>query len=109
MYRAGRLRHYCDFIEDTSADGSETPTFDTNNPTLANWPCNVYDVAGQETFRGRQLEATTTHVVDTRYSATITATMQIVDHLSRTLEIISITDRSGRQRYLELHCAEVIS
>lgn len=101
--RAGRLRHNCTFYEDTSDDESLDAIW-TAVGHLTDWPCNVVPVSGAETFsrNDTQLEATTTHKIETRYSADITTRLQIVDHLGNTHTIESVIDKDGRARQLEL-------
>lgn len=58
-------RHICTFRQDSSAAGSQEADYST--VALKDVPCNVRDVTGGEVVRGRQMEATTTHLIETRY------------------------------------------
>jgi len=105
--KSGKLRHYITLQTSTDtldSAGQPIPAWTTD---LQNWPANVTDVQGGESTRGGQITATATHVVETRYSSDFAQDKQIVDHLSRTLQILAVKDKAGRQRMLELHCRRV--
>ena len=101
--RNGIYRHLITIQNDTSADGAEAPTWGT---FVDNVPSGYYDVAGGETFRGKQLEASVTAVFEIRYYTGVTEEMRIVN-ASRNFNISKIVDRQGISRYLELHATEI--
>ena len=106
--RPGALRHYVTFYSDTSGDETIDPTW-TAVAHLTDWPSNVVAESGQEGY-GRsdsQLEATTSYLITTRYSADITPRLQIVDHLGRTHVIKSVIDVEGRERQIEIRTTGV--
>ena len=65
----------------------------------------VLGVAGGEGLRGRQVDATTTHLLTIRYRTGINE-LQTVLWGERTLGIVSVLDREGRRVWLELQCKE---
>lgn len=54
-----------DLQEDTSKVGADTRNWQDLVPAM---PCQIVDLGGSEMWRGRQVEAGTTHVVMTKYS-----------------------------------------
>lgn len=76
-------------------------------------PCNVRTISGDETYRGRQLEAHVTHVVDMRYRSGIQPTMRLrIDtgiYKDRVLNITNIRPvrKPGEIPTLELYCREL--
>ena len=100
----GRYRHYITIT--TVSDGvAEDGTPAKTETTLAsNVPANVMTVSGTEGIRGRQVDATATHLVETRYRSDVNPSDKITDHLSRTLNIIAINDKDGRERHMILQC-----
>ncbi len=101
--KPGRLRHYVTFYEDTSTDETLDPTWSAV-AHLTDWPCDVVPISSSESYSRNetQIEATTTHLITTRYSADITARLQVVDHLGNTHTIETVVDVDGRGRDLEL-------
>ena len=105
--RNGRLRHYISImqnIETKSASGQMVPTLTVVTP---NWPADVADVGGSDTVFGIQVVATATHAVKTRYSDDFTPQTIIRDHRGRDLEVISVDDLTGRQRYVVIQCKRI--
>lgn len=104
--RAGKMRHRVTINVDQSSDSAEVNDF---QPVHTGVPCNIVDIAGAEKFRGEQLEATTTHIVEMRVLVDfeLLPTMQLVDARGRVLEIINSLDKTGRERYLQIQCSQV--
>jgi SPP1 family predicted phage head-tail adaptor len=71
-----------------------------------NYPAKWMPVAGQETVRGRSVEAGVSTVFTIRYQTGITPEMRVV-HSSGTYGIVHAKQIEGRQRYIELHCKKV--
>ena len=94
---------------DTSADGAELESF-TNTATM---PCNIVTVGGVETYKGRQLKPTISHVVETPYRTGVVATQRLVPtvgiYKGRTLNIESVRPMrtDGQRPVLELYCKEL--
>lgn len=106
----GTFRHHCDLESATFAADSAGQMIPTWSANVAEVPCSVHTVQGGENFRGRQVDATATHVVITRWIGITTTEMRInwiPDGVtSRYLNIVAIKDRDGRQRFMELDCRE---
>lgn len=97
---------------DTSVPSSQTESFATSTPGI---PCNVVTVSGDETYRGRQLEAHLTHVVEMRFRSGITPMMRLVVaggiYNGAVLNIQSVRPvrKPGKMPLLELYCRELES
>ena len=104
--RSGRLRHYCTIQTSTEAINTGGQPIKTWSSLVDNIPCNVMGVTGQESIRGTQVDATATHLVETRFRSDVTTKMRVIDHRSRTLEVVAIVDKSGRERHMILQCRE---
>lgn len=107
MARGGLFRHVVAILLDpTTRDtmGQEIPA-GSAAVVAQNVRAKIEEAAGGETLRGKQVDATTTHVVTIRYRAGVTPQMY-VSWGSRTLGITAVLDRTGRKRELELHCQE---
>lgn len=101
-----RLRHRVSIYRESSDDGSETPTYALFMRAV---PCNIVQVTGGETYRGRQIEATATHVVEMRKIDGLLPTMRLTESLdSRNLFIERITPRNGRDHMLDIQCRESV-
>lgn len=109
---AGKFRDRCDIQSDGSTDSNPVPDYTTYAPLYESVPCDITTVSGSETFRGRQLEAGMSHVVEMQYLPEINSTMRVSvtgGLLSgRTLHIASVVpvDFDGRARKLQLMCRE---
>lgn len=108
---AGRYRDRINILPDASLDGSPTPDYTTYAPQFENLPCDITTVAGLETFRGRQIEATTSHVVELHYVTGISPRSRasvVGGTLSgRTLSIKAVIPTDTQPRKLTLNCEEV--
>ena len=103
--RSGKFRHRATIRQDSAGAGAEKPDF-TGDPLYDSLPGNLYDVGGQETFRGKQIDANTSHIFETRYYAGILPTMRL-DTDDLQLQIGKVLDITGRKRYLQIHCSGV--
>lgn len=97
------------------ADGStdDNPAQEFGN-SAASIPCTIVTVSGDETYRGRQLEAHLTHVVEMRFRTGIIPEMRLVVaggiYSGDTLNIVSARPvRRSNVPYLELYCRELAS
>lgn len=100
-----RLRYRVDIYSETSADGAEVPSY---TKSYSKVPCDIVQVSGGETYRGRQIEATATHLISFRQLESIVPTMKFIDTNSITYHIVRITKRSGRDYMLDCQCVEVV-
>lgn len=101
-----RLRYRLDFYKETSADGAEAPTY-----TLwkAEIPVDIVPVSGGEIYRGRQIEATATHVVTMRHIEGVLPTMRLKDTKTEQLyHIEKLPKREGRDYMIDLQCREIV-
>ena len=104
-------RDTIDIYQRSEADGEPIPTF-TGSPLYRSVPCTINTTKGAEFFRGRQLEANTTHVVDARYLPSITTSMRAVARgrlEGRRLNfraIIPVDQKSGRPQVMWIDCEE---
>ena len=112
--RGGQLRNRAHIQQDTSNDDTPTPDF-SGTPFKANWPCAIQPVGGDESYRGRQLEAHVDYVVSGRYVSGVTSMMRLsvqkglYDGKTLNIEQVRETqDKSGKP-YLELYCTELAS
>ena len=106
--RSGRMRHpiYC--YVDTSGESDELPTW-TLNSDLSDWPAEITDVQGVESFRGQRIESTTTHLITTRFDARITPHIRIYDpYRDRWFEPSKVIDKTGLERVLIIHATQLI-
>ena len=99
---------------DARAAGSEVPAFTTTLATAV--PCGITETKGEETYRGRSLEAGVDFVVEMGYSddlATISATDQLAVtggiYNGKTLNVIwprIHRMKQGKPPMIELFCKE---
>lgn len=100
-------RHTVHWQYDSSAAGTDDPSYTTY---LRNWPCRITPVSGGETYRGRQIEATATHLIEGRWFEGYSPTMRLYDEVnSRYLNIQRIFDRDGTRQNIEVHATEVVA
>lgn len=62
--------------QNIAPDGQPTPDY-SGTPFKTNVPGRLINTSGDETFRGRQLEANVSHVYECRYFAGVTPTMRL--------------------------------
>ena len=97
-------RHRVTFRQDTSTDSEVDPTY-TDYLAV---PCSVVPVGGGERYRGRQLEAETTTVIETRYYAGLAETMIAVNDVTAAQYTINrIINHEGLFRVLIIEAIEV--
>lgn len=70
------LHDRADIQQDSRTGDNPQPVY-TGTPFKTGVPCNIITTSGDETFRGRQLEATVSHVVEMRWFPGITPTMRL--------------------------------
>jgi len=110
--RSGKLRDRANIQQDTSNDDTPTPTW-TGTPLVANWPCDILPIGGDESYRGRQLEAKVDYVATGRFVDGVTAEMRLYvtagQQKAKTLNIEQAHEkRDNRNRpILELYCTEL--
>ena len=109
----GRLRDRVTIQGDSAPDGAYAPDF-TGNPLSKKMAAQVVSVKGAETYKGRQLEASTDYVITVRYFAAATAQSRVLvvggRAKDKTLEVVAVVhvDRGNKPARTELHCCEVL-
>lgn len=98
--------------QDSSTGGTAEPDY-SGAALMSGVPCEIRTIGGDSTYRGRMLEARTTHVVEMQYLSGVTPTMRLSAtggiHSGRVMNIASVrvVERNGRARKLELYCEEL--
>lgn len=101
------MRHNVHWQQDTSDIGSDDNSF---TDFLRNYPCNIEPVGGQESYRGKQLEATVTHVITGRRVQGAQPTMRLYEPVDeRYFNIVRILDIRGRRHDIEIHATEAVA
>lgn len=98
-------RHQVKFQVDSTPDGTLEPVY---VDYVEHIPCDIIPRGGGETFRGLQLEATTTTVIETRFNPNYVPTMIAVNELTGAQYLISrILQQDGRDRVQIMECTQV--
>lgn len=98
---------------DSSPGGTEVPDY-SGNPLIAGMPCRIQTISGDSTYRGRMLEAHTSHVVEMQWLDDVTPTCRLSVtggiHAGALLNIVSTRplEGGGRARKLEIYCTEQV-
>lgn len=109
--KAGLLRERANIERDVGDDGDQQPTYET---WFRDVPCSIATVSGDETYRGRQLEANLTHVVELQRLPGIAATMRLNvtggTFEGRKLNIVYVRDMTGEgtPMRMQLYCRELV-
>ena len=107
--RAGRLRHRITIQQKSSTVDAAGQEVDTWEDLVARLPARVMYVRGGESPRGLQVEATTTHVIETRpCKQAIDSCMRAV-WCGRIFNITSAGDPEGDGRRLLIESIEETS
>ena len=100
------MRHRITIKHDTSPDGEVDPTY---TALRVNIPCNIVPVNGGERYRGKQLQAETNHVIETRYWSEIKPDMIAVNEVTNAEYTISrVLNHQGRDRMALIEATEVV-
>lgn len=98
------MRHVLTWQYDNSDDGADVPTYTTY---LKNWPCEIVQVSGGETFRGKQIESQVTAVIEGRWVNGATSAMRLYDEVrERYFHIQRIFELEGRRHNIQVHATE---
>jgi len=98
------FRHVVKFMQDDTPDGTQDPNY---VDFVTDIPCDIWPKGGGEKFRGRQLEATTTLVIETRFNEAYTPTMIVVNQVTGEEYLINkLWQEHGRRRVQILECVE---
>jgi len=111
----GAYRDAVDIDQETSVPGEPVPDY-SGAPLYADVPCDIRVISGDETYRGRQLEAHINAVVEMHALPGILPSMRLsvtAGHMvGRTLNIQHVRPvdlERGRLPKVELYCREVAS
>lgn len=100
------MRHRITMKQDTSTDDQIDPTY-TNFRTGI--PCNIVPVTGGERYRGKQLQAETDHLIETRWVSEYKPNMIAVNEVtSAEYTINRILSEHGRDRIALIEATEVV-
>ena len=100
-----RLRHRVTIKHDTAPDSVVDPSYAV---LMAGVPCNVVPVSGGEKYRGKQLQAETNIVIETRYYSGWLPNMIAVNEQTAAQYLISrMIPRDGREREILIEAVEV--
>jgi len=103
--KAGNYRDRIDVYRETSSAGADDPAF--GSTLWRDLPCAINAVSGGETYRGRQLEATVTHVMEMRYYEGILPNMRAYQPLTGTYYEVSRVLAMDNNTQLLLQTTEV--
>lgn len=104
--KPGNYRDRIHIYRETSAVGADDPAFAST--LWRDLPCSITAVSGGETYRGRQLEAVVTHVIEMRYYDGILPNMRAYEPLSGTYYEIRNSLSSDNSTRLMLQVTEVV-
>jgi len=97
---------------DSSNAGDNDPSYTT---TIEGMPCTIRTVNGDETYKGRQLSAHLTHVLETPYRTGLTPTMRlsvaggIYNAQILNIESVRPVRKPNGLPFLELYCKELVN
>lgn len=110
--RPGTYRDLITIEREVSADGEPVPDY-SGGDLYTSVPCDIVTTGGDETYRGRQLEAHLSHVITMQYLPNITPRMRVTitggTLAGRTIHIAYVRPidvQNGMSRKLELYCRE---
>lgn len=101
-----------DIQQDSSTDDNPSEEF-TGTEFKKNVPGRVIDTGGDETYRGRQIEASITHVYECRYFSGVLPTMRLVMvggiYKDRVFDIkfVKVIREQGKIPQQWLYCSEL--
>jgi SPP1 family predicted phage head-tail adaptor len=111
VFQSGKLRHRIQIVQPTLAqDTAGGWNVNTNNVVLTCW-ATIEALTGVEKFAAHEFTSNVTHSVWIRHPRSavpggIQAKMQVWFN-TRQLQVESVLDPDGRQKYLQLLCIEV--
>lgn len=102
-FRLGSMRQRCTIQQPTETIDSAGQPVVAWTDFLTNEPCQFIPTGGNETMRGRQLEAGTKAVFRVRYRVGYTPEMRI-QYEGNNYGITYVNPVDGLRRYIELVC-----
>lgn len=100
-------RHRVKILRDNSPDGDPDPSY---VQFFTGIPCNIVAITGGEVYRGKQLQAETTNVIEFRNLQGL-STQMIFENLvtGKQYLIIRILEHHGRDRVMIAEATEVLN
>lgn len=113
--RIGQFRDRVNIQRNRAAAHDPEEDF-TGTAFLQDWPCRIISTGGDETFRGRQLEAHVDYVLEGWYTAGIKPTMRCVVTsgipmgAALNIDVVKhIPQTDGKPAQTWLYCTELVS
>jgi len=105
------MRHVVAIQQRNDSPSEPEPSYD-GPPFIPNWRCAIQEVTGGEVWRGRQVTATATHVLEGWFVDGVTPTMRVefipsIGGRSRYFNIVNVKRDYGAPEQLTLDCIEV--
>ena len=99
-------------IQKDAALPGERPSFTGTQATR--WPCRIYSISGDESWRGRTLEGKIEYVVEGPFLSGVNSKMRLsvtsgrgmFDGIVLNIKAARPTQANGQPRKLELYCTE---
>lgn len=107
-FRLGSMRERIDIQESAVSRDSYSQEIHAWKDRYADRPAAWMPTAGQETIRGRSVEAGIAAVFTTRFDTGVTPEMRVV-HSSGVYGIAYVKQVEGRRGYMELHCRQAVA
>ena len=100
-------RHRVKILRDDSADGDPDPSY---VQYMTGIPCNIVQITGGEIYRGKQIQAETTTVIEFRNLQGLSTEMIFENLISNQQYLIRrILEHHGRDRVLIAEATEVVN
>jgi len=100
-------RHRVKILRDDSADGEVNPNY---VQYMTGIPCNIVQITGGEIYRGKQIQAETTTVIEFRNLQGLSTEMVFENLVSNQQYLIRrILEHHGRDRVLIAEATEVVN
>jgi len=100
-------RHNVTIQYNNATAGSDDPSYAT---FVANVPCKITPVSGGEQYRGRQIEATVTHLIEMRFLSGLSPTMRLYQAIgTKYYNIQRIFEVDGKRHDVDIMATEVVA
>lgn len=112
-YEARQGIHRATFsVHNGNQDEHGNPTYPVDKDwerTAINWPCQLLTVAGGEGPRGRQVSASTTHILKGEYHGAAGVTPEMRCEISGAVfYVVNAIDRDGLRREMEVEVKQSV-
>ncbi len=101
-----RYRHRIRLVRDQSADGVQVPDYQAIS---SGFPCRIVPKMGWEAQRGKQLEASVSHVIELRWYDSFKPN-DVVENEDDGIRfnVKSVINEDGAKREMMLYCDQVV-